>query len=153
MPRPRTGGDYQDGITAASRAGLAEVMTALGAYRDALVLIGGWAPYLILDHGEQPQRDFVHVGSIDIDFVVDPERVNADQYATIVRLLKDHGYQSCGDSKHRQRPFQNKALSFRTVELDSNRELAYMFAQPTFGVACFRRSIRSLGRAGRCQLP
>ena len=43
MPRPRSAGDYQDGITAASRSGLAEVMTVLGAYRDALVLIGGWA--------------------------------------------------------------------------------------------------------------
>ena len=43
MPRPRTVQDYQDGITTASRAGLAEVMATLGAYRDALVLIGGWA--------------------------------------------------------------------------------------------------------------
>jgi len=41
MPRPRTAGDYQDGIIAASRASLAEAMTALGAYREALVLVGG----------------------------------------------------------------------------------------------------------------
>ena len=111
MPRPRTAGDYQDGITAASRSGLAEAMTALGAHRDALVLIGGWAPYLILEQsGEQGafqadavqgdafQVRFVHVGSIDIDFVVDPGLVNAEAYATIVELLLDRGYKASGDS-------------------------------------------------------
>lgn len=108
MPRPRTAGDYQDGITAASRAGLAEVMTALGAYRDALVLVGGWAPYLILEQFGEPGQEsfdgevafdadvtfgrFVHVGSIDIDLVVDPAIVDVEQYATLVELLLDRGY-------------------------------------------------------------
>jgi hypothetical protein len=63
-------------------------MTTLGAYRDALVLIGGWAPYLILEEfgeGGAFQDDafqadafevgFIHVGSIDIDLVVDPNLV------------------------------------------------------------------------------
>ncbi len=99
MPRPRTAGDYQDGITAASRSGLAEVMITLGAYREALVLIGGWAPYLILEQsGEQGTSGFVHVGSIDIDFLVDPGLVNAEAYATIVELLLDRGYKASGDS-------------------------------------------------------
>ena len=111
MPRRRTAGDYQDGITAASRSGLAEAMTVLGAYRDALVLIGGWVPYIILEQsGEQGafqanavqgdafQVGFVHVGSIDIDFVVDPGLVNAEAYATIVELLLDRGYKVSGDS-------------------------------------------------------
>lgn len=106
MPRPRTANDYQNGITAASRSGLAEVITALGAYRDALVLIGGWAPYLILEQqGKRSalqddafQTGFVHVGSIDIDLVVDPDLVNAEVYSTIVDLLLDRGYQACVDS-------------------------------------------------------
>ncbi len=106
MRRPRTAGDYQDGITAASRSGLAEVLTTLGAYRDALVLIGGWAPHLILEEfgveGRAFQADafqadafqvgFVHVGSIDIDLVVDPDLVDAERYATIVDLLLERGY-------------------------------------------------------------
>lgn len=105
MPRPRTAGDYQDGITAASRAGLAEIMTTLGAYREALVLIGGWAPSLILEVFGEPGGfgtgpfgagpfggRFVHVGSIDIDLVVDPAVVDVEQYATIVELLLDRGY-------------------------------------------------------------
>ncbi len=111
MPKPRTAGDYQDGITAASRSGLAELMTALGAYREALVLIGGWAPYLIMEKAVDPgafqtdafqgdafQGEFVHVGSIDIDFVVDPELVSAEAYATIVELLLDRGYKVSGES-------------------------------------------------------
>lgn len=110
MRRPRTARDYQDGITAASRSGLAEVMTTLGAYRDALVLIGGWAPYLILEEfGEEGafqggafqadafQVGFVHVGSIDIDLVVDPDLVDQARYSTIVDLLLDRGYESGPD--------------------------------------------------------
>jgi len=104
--KPRSADDYQDAITAASRSGLAEIMTALGAYRDALVLIGGWAPYLVLEQFGYPgfgldtgvldvERlgGFVHVGSIDIDLVVDPALINAEQYATIVELLRDRGYE------------------------------------------------------------
>ncbi len=111
MPRPRTARDYQDGITTASRAGLAEIMTALGAYRDALVLIGGWAPYLIFERfgekggvlgffrlGVDRLGGFSHVGSIDIDLVVDPDAINAERYATIVELLHDRGYEPAGAS-------------------------------------------------------
>ncbi len=78
MAKPRLAADYDDDITAASRSALAEVMTTLGAYRDALVLIGGWAPSLILERfgesgafqGDAFQADAfqagpVHVGSID----------------------------------------------------------------------------------------
>jgi hypothetical protein len=83
-------------------------MMVLGAYRDALVLIGGWAPYLILEHFGQPGQEFfdaevafdadvtfgkfTHVGSIDIDLVVDPDLVDTDQYSTIVELLLARGY-------------------------------------------------------------
>jgi hypothetical protein len=111
MPRPRTARDYQDGITTASRAGLAEIMTALGAYRDALVLIGGWAPYLILERFGEQRGLLVefwldvdrlggvsHVGSIDIDLVVDPGIIDAERYATIVELLHDRGYEPAGES-------------------------------------------------------
>jgi hypothetical protein len=97
MPRPRTAGDYQDGITSASRSGLAEVMTVLGAHRDTLVLVGGWAPYLILEAFRGDEAGFVHVGSIDIDLVVDPDLVDAERYATIVDLLLERGYMPGAD--------------------------------------------------------
>lgn len=97
MAKPRTVRDYEDDITAASRVGLAEVMTVLGAYRDALVLIGGWAPYLILEKFGVG-AGFAHVGSIDIDLVVDPAVIDVEQYSTIVELLLDRRYEPVTDS-------------------------------------------------------
>jgi hypothetical protein len=44
-----------------------------------------------------PGREFVHVGSIDIDLVVDPDLVDAERYATIVDLLLDRGYEPGAD--------------------------------------------------------
>jgi hypothetical protein len=99
------------------------VLTALGAYREALVLIGGWAPHLILEQfGEgravqrvavQPdafQAGFVHVGSIDIDLVVNPDLVDAKQYATMVELLLARGYEPGADPLFQ---FQKTILSLR----------------------------------------
>ncbi len=99
-PPRRTARDYEAGITAASRTGLAEIMTTLGAYRDALVLIGGWAPYLILERFGDPtgMAAFAHVGSIDIDFVVDPGIIDEAHYATIVQRLTERGYRPTPDS-------------------------------------------------------
>lgn len=113
MAKPRTARDYDGDVTAASRSGLAELMTVLGAYREALVLIGGWAPHLILEvfgergtfqgdafQGDAFPTEFVHVGSIDIDLVVDPAIVDAEQYATIVKLLLERDYQAVVDSRY-----------------------------------------------------
>ena len=124
MPGRRHARDYEDDATATSLVGLAEIMTALGAYRDALVLIGGWAPYLILQKFGEPgffdpgvfdprvfDTGFAHVGSIDIDFVVDPEAIDADQYATIVGLLLARGYGPLTGSKFQ---FQKMIASLRT---------------------------------------
>jgi hypothetical protein len=67
-------------------------MTILGAYREALVLVGGWAPYFILTQYGQTETGFQHVGSLDIDLAVDPRLVHPDQYASIVERLEKHGY-------------------------------------------------------------
>ena len=111
MAPRRTTRDYEDDVTAASRVGLAELMTTLGTYRDALVLIGGWAPYLILESFGEPgafqegafqddafQTKFVHVGSIDIDLVVDPAIIDIERYATIVEALLARGWEPVGGS-------------------------------------------------------
>lgn len=123
MPGRQHARDYEDDATATSLVGLAEIMTALGAYRDALVLIGGWAPHLILQTfgAREPDAarfdsiasdtDFVHVGSIDIDFVVDPSIIDAALYATIVELLLARGYEPHADSKFQ---FDKTIRSLRT---------------------------------------
>lgn len=88
----RTAQSYGPGVTAASQAVLLELLTVLRAYRDALVLVGGWAPYFLLEQHRRPEDRFVHVGSIDIDLAVDPAAVSEPQYATIVELLTERGY-------------------------------------------------------------
>ena len=75
MPPERSAKTYPSGITSASKAVLLEVATTLRAYRDALVLIGGWVPYLLLQKHRLLEKPFDHVGSIDIDLAVDSEKI------------------------------------------------------------------------------
>ncbi len=98
MAKPRFTGDYPRDITEASRSVLAEEALALAGYRDALVLIGGWAPYFLLETQGEPGTTFRHVGSIDIDWVVDPNLVDEERYATIVKLLLDRGHEPASGS-------------------------------------------------------
>jgi len=88
----RTAQSYGPAITGASKTVLLELMTALRSYRDALVLVGGWAPYFLLEEPLKTSPHVHHVGSIDIDLAVDPAKVNEPAYATIVELLTERGY-------------------------------------------------------------
>ncbi len=90
-----------------------EIMTTLRAYRDALVLVGGWAPYFLLEQFRQPENRFVHVGSIDIDLAVDPAVVRDAEYATIVDLLRERGFEPTVDRRGRAIPasFDRRAPS------------------------------------------
>jgi hypothetical protein len=58
----------------------------LGSYTDYLVLSGGWAPYFILQRFGNADQ---HCGSIDIDFVLDPDLAELKVYETIVRLSEN----------------------------------------------------------------
>jgi len=85
-------GDYNEAITRTSFSALVELGTVLGAYRKMLVLVGGWAPYFLLEDNRGPDTAFRHVGSIDIDIAVDPETMGKTGYAEIVELVRGRGY-------------------------------------------------------------
>ena len=51
----------------AARRVMVEVWQILGAYRDAIVLVGGWVPALLLPGASPP-----HTGSIDVDLLLNP---------------------------------------------------------------------------------
>ncbi|MDI6891776.1 MAG: hypothetical protein QMD08_02100 [Actinomycetota bacterium] len=89
---PRLSSNYEFGVTEASKSVLVELMTILKSYAEALVLIGGWAPYFLLEKHKSPSSDFKHVGSIDIDLVIDPQIIDEERYATITQMLLDRGY-------------------------------------------------------------
>jgi len=71
--------------TTVSRAVLIEVANVLGAYRDRLVLVGGWVPELLY-----PNRG--HIRSLDVDFAVAPTDIADNAYETIRARLLEAGY-------------------------------------------------------------
>ena len=94
-----------------------ELMTILGAYREALVLVGGWAPYFILERYGRKETGFRHVGSVDIDIAVNPCLVSPDEYASIVERLERRGYRQRLDRLGQPVPF----IFEREVKLGEGR--------------------------------
>src|ERR1700691_2741243 len=76
----------------ASYSGLLEISRTLAAYREALILVGGWVPFLLLRDHPSTSGDFTHVGSADIDLAIVPELVPDEEYATIQALLLERGW-------------------------------------------------------------
>jgi len=89
----RIASSYSSPVVEASRSALLELSMSLRSYRDALVLVGGWVPYFLLRDHRAADSDFEHVGSIDIDLVVDPGRIGSQEYATIVEVITDRGWE------------------------------------------------------------
>lgn len=69
----------------AARAVLIEVVNILGAFKDDIVIVGGWVPDLTFP-------DKSHVGSLDVDLAVSPNAVGLDAYSTILGRLKEKNY-------------------------------------------------------------
>ncbi|MHB1493523.1 MAG: hypothetical protein ACYCSG_01475 [Thermoplasmataceae archaeon] len=90
--KTRISSDFEDQLIATSKSALVELIRTLRPYKGAIVLIGGWVPYLLLESHKTPEDNFRHVGSIDIDLIVDPNRVGDDEYQTIVELIMEMGW-------------------------------------------------------------
>jgi hypothetical protein len=71
--------------TEAARAALLEVLHALGAMRDELVIVGGWVPDLLYPSSN-------HMGSFDADLAVSPKAIVRDAYSSIRERLTQAGY-------------------------------------------------------------
>lgn len=69
----------------ASRAVLIEVGNVLGAFRDKIVVVGGWVPELFY-----PNKG--HIGSLDVDLAISPEAFSDDAYTTVRNRLTEAGY-------------------------------------------------------------
>ncbi|MFT5323453.1 MAG: hypothetical protein ACI8P0_001302 [Planctomycetaceae bacterium] len=70
----------------AARAVLIEVVNVLGAFRDEIVIVGGWwVPDLTF-----PGKN--HVGSPDVDLAVSPHALGSDAYSTILGRLQEKNY-------------------------------------------------------------
>jgi hypothetical protein len=96
---PRVATDYTAELTGASKVALLELARTLRPYRESLILVGGWVPFLLIEGHGGPASEFLHVGSIDIDFVVDPTGIGEDEYATIVELISRVGWEPCAGKR------------------------------------------------------
>lgn len=79
--------------TTASRAVLIEVLNVLGAFRDEIVLVGGWVPDLLYPNCG-------HAGSLDVDLAVSRTAVRENVYKTILRRMVDAGYSHHASPTH-----------------------------------------------------
>ncbi|MCK4665743.1 hypothetical protein KAU33_03290 [Candidatus Dependentiae bacterium] len=114
MKEVRNINSYLIDKTDISKSYLLELFASIGEYREELVLIGGWAPYFILDQNLVGKTEFKHIGSIDIDLAVNPELIETspDKYKLLIEYLEDLGY----ENKH-SRTKENVPASFvKTVK-------------------------------------
>jgi hypothetical protein len=83
--------DYSKHDTAWALQLLLELVEHLKAYKDHIVLVGGWAPYFLIEDaaskfGQQ------HIGSLDADLFLDFRSVPETAYETIFEILEREGY-------------------------------------------------------------
>jgi hypothetical protein len=115
----RVSTEYDPELTQASFSSLLEISLALAHYREGIVLVGGWVPYLLV---RESKGRADHIGSIDIDLALDPMKIDDDGYSSIVELIQGRGYEMMvhEDGNPAQFRFQRK------VTLSSGRETMFM---------------------------
>jgi hypothetical protein len=85
-PEPRHEGDYGTRQVEAARRVLVDVGQVLASFGDAIVVVGGWVPDLLL-----PDAMPAHIGSIDVDLALDAAKMADGRYAELLKLLLDTG--------------------------------------------------------------
>lgn len=81
---PRCQSEYDSRQVEAARRVLVDLGQVLAAFRDCLVIVGGWVPDLLI-----PEAEEAHVGSIDVDLALDARKLNDGRYAELLTLLLD----------------------------------------------------------------
>lgn len=82
--------DYSEGQREASHRVLIELINLFDEYRDDILLVGGWVPEVMFP-GEG------HIGSVDVDILINHIRLKDAGYLTMSRILLRNGYQEHPD--------------------------------------------------------
>jgi hypothetical protein len=87
---------YESKLVNTSKSILLEVFTLLNEYKDHLVLVGGWVPFLLLEKYKPVKIDFQHVGSIDIDIALNHRNLPGldEVYESIREKLEKSSYKT-----------------------------------------------------------
>ena len=88
--------EYPADETRAAISVLAELLTYLGAYRDNIVVIGGWVPFFLTQGAE---TDEPHIGSLDVDLALNVVRITDAACARIEEILDKRQFKRRLDSK------------------------------------------------------
>ena len=127
-PEPRQRDDYSPRQVEAARRVLVDLGQVLAAFEDCLVVVGGWVPDLLLEQADEP-----HVGSIDVDLVLDAKKLADGRYADLLTLLLNTRRYKPGakpfqlvvevDLKDGEKPVEVEVefLASREVKLKKNR--------------------------------
>jgi hypothetical protein len=101
--------DYSRQDTELALQLLLELVEHLKAYKDHIVLVGGWAPYFLIGEsaGKFGQQ---HIGSLDADLFLDFRSIPETAYETIFEILEREGY-----SKRRDRQGKIIPASFEKI--------------------------------------
>lgn len=78
--------DYPPDAVEAAKSVMVELVHILGEYRDEMIIVGGWVPFLLMPDAPG------HVGSTDVDIALNHLAENDEVYAKISVILVDHGY-------------------------------------------------------------
>jgi len=110
--------DYPEDIIQISKSVLLEIMTLLKGYKDNIVLVGGWVPYFLLQKF-QKDNEFKHIGSVDIDLVIDPNLIKSGVYETIVKIIESNGYRQRKDKNGNLIEFSfERDVGDKTINVD-----------------------------------
>ena len=97
--------DYSEGQKQAAHRVLVELVNLFNEYRDDIRIVGGWVPDLMF-----PKQD--HVGSVDVDILINHLKLNDSGYQTMSKILLKNGY-----TEHPEKYF-----SFvKTVDVDGEK--------------------------------
>ncbi|MBR4209748.1 MAG: hypothetical protein IKQ96_05995 [Lachnospiraceae bacterium] len=82
--------DYNEGQKAAAHRVLVELVNLFHEYRDDIRIVGGWVPDLMFpDEG--------HVGSVDVDVLINHIKLKDSGYSTMSKILLRNGYEEHPD--------------------------------------------------------
>lgn len=79
---------HREIVIKATRQILLEVFKLLENFHESLILVGGWVPIMII-----PEAEDKHVGTLDVDLVINDKSLNETGSETIEDILLSNGYQ------------------------------------------------------------
>lgn len=110
-----TANEFDPLKVSACRSVLVEVVHILGDYVDDMAIVGGWVPALLIEGAAEE-----HAASMDVDLALNQEKISEEAYATINKILTQHGYRQNSEKNAQFKYFKDVTVEGQTftIELD-----------------------------------